>query len=266
MLADPVEVLLDLLLFGDVFSGAPMLLLLTSVHVVVASVVVHRVRILLVMVLLVTSVPFAVTTTAIVVAAAVVAPVILEALLVLVVGLALILVGLDLGLSASQVDCSAIDVGLLHVLDQVLRDRLILKRDEAKATARIRVGVLDDLNFFDDAVLAEKAIQLILRQVVVQPADEYLVASASARTNLASRSGLLLVLVLGALAVTSPLSAPIATPTTLALTIAPASLPVPLTLLVGLLLGRLVRLLGTQKTICRFVAVALPNLYVAAAD
>lgn len=111
------------------------------------------------MVLFVASVPLAVATTFVV--ATVVAPVILEALLVL-VRLALILIRLNLRLGASQVDRSAVDVRLLHVLDQVLSDRLIFESHKAKATARIRVRVLDNLNFFDDPVLAEKALQLIL--------------------------------------------------------------------------------------------------------
>ena len=97
--------------------------------------------------------------------------------------------------------------------------------------------------------------------MVVQPTDENLVASASARASLTARRCLRLVLVLVALAI--PLSAPIATSATL--TFAPASVSIPLPLLIGLLRG-LVRLLGTQKTICWFVAVALPDLYVAAAN
>ena len=65
--------------------------------------------------------------------------------------------GLSFLVRGSQVDSPSINLGLLHILNQVLRHCLILKSHKTKSSTRVRIGLLHDLDFFNEAVFWKKS-------------------------------------------------------------------------------------------------------------
>lgn len=70
-------------------------------------------------------------------------------------------------LSTPQVNTAPVHICLLHVLNQMLRNRLIFKSNKPEASRRTRIRVFNNLHIFDQTVLAEEPLELLLSQMVI---------------------------------------------------------------------------------------------------
>jgi hypothetical protein len=164
----------------------------------------------------------------------------------------------NLRLRAAQVYLSAVHLGLLHILNQMLGHGLVLKSDEAKPAAGAGCGLLYNLDLLHKSILAEKPTQLFLSQVVINATNKHLVPRAN--TLAAATLRLLLLAFVATLTIVPVTRGPISA-TTAAASAATLS-PIRLTLLFNCAFRRL----RNQKTIRGLVAIALSYLDIPAAD
>lgn len=80
----------------------------------------------------------------------------------------------------SQINSTAVEVCLLHVLDEMLRNSLVIVCHKAEASTCISAGVFDNLHFLYATILAEKATKFILSQMVLEATYEDFVACSTA--------------------------------------------------------------------------------------
>lgn len=87
---------------------------------------------------------------------------------------------LRLGLGTAEINTSAKHIGFLYVLNEVLRNGFVLKGYKTEPSTCISVGLLHDLDVFNNSVLAEKARKLVLIEVIVKATNKHLIASTPA--------------------------------------------------------------------------------------
>ncbi len=83
-------------------------------------------------------------------------------------------------LGTAQVYLSTIHFSLLHILNQMLGNCLVLKSNKSKPSTCVSRGLLNNLDFLYKAILAEKPTQLFLSQVVINSTNKHLVPRTTA--------------------------------------------------------------------------------------